>query len=406
MARRPLPAGSHGEISTRALPEGGWEARAYYRTLGGEKKDATRRAGTKPEAVRRLRAALAHLTQQEHADPSLRQVPFRTVADEWLRRQANRVDSNQLSRGTLANYQRLMRAVVVPEFGDQPIRTITTRAVSHTYEKWHAKWPAQARHSKTVVRQVMELARLLGHIDRNPVGPVVAYRRPEREIFAPSPAQLADFRSHAVAYVERPNRMGPTPSPLLLDVVDLILGTGLRLGEALGLRWEQDVFLADRATRAHIVINGSIKEVGGSKRWEPRLKTSSSYRTIDIPANVVEMLERRRSIQASERGAARESAFVFHTSTGRPNGQQDVHRATRSVRAWAGLSEEYVPHALRRTVASTVADAMGLESAARLLGHKRSRVTEQFYAKRHAQTPDATGLLGGLHDLIAGEPGE
>lgn len=90
--------------------------------------------------------------------------------------------------------------------------------------------------------------------------------------------------------------------------------------------------------------------------------------------------------------------FVFHTRTGAPNGTQDVHRALRSVRAWAGIDSELVPHALRKSAVTAVSDDLGLEAAARFAGHKRSRVTEQYYAKRAIDAPDTSEVLGQLQE--------
>jgi integrase len=122
---------------------------------------------------------------------------------------------------------------------------------------------------------------------------------------------------------------------------------------------------------------------------------------LDIPAHVIEMLERRRRAQAHEPEPARGSDFVFHSASGRPKGPQDVHRALRLVREWAQLPASYAPHALRRSVGTQVADALGLEAAAMLLGHQRSRVTEQYYAKRQRHAPDTTGVLSDLHARVS-----
>lgn len=400
MPRLALAPGTYGEISARSLGAKGWEARVYYRTLAGDRRGATRRGRTKAEAVNRLREALNDLVKNTGPSPTRHTLLFKTLAEEWRLRAANRVDVGDLATGTFEEYVGLLNRVILPRFGDRPLRDVTTREVSSAYEEWHAKWKAQARAALTVLRQVMALGARLGYIESNPVALVSAYKREDKPIFAPEPTDLATFRRHIVAYAQRPNRSGPEPGSLLLDIVDVILGTGLRIGEALGLRWHEDVFLPDRAERAHIVVNGAVKEAGGVKRWEPRTKTDAGYRVIDIPPHLVELFERRRAEQRIERGAAAQSAFVFHTRTGRPNGQQDVQTALRRVRAWAGLPEGYVPHALRRSVATQVADELGLEAAAKLLGHKRSRVTEQHYAKRRVQTPDVTNVLGQLHTAI------
>ena len=101
------------------------------------------------------------------------------------------------------------------------------------------------------------------------------------------------------------------------------------------------------------------------------------------------MLRRRRLASGG-------NEFVFHTRTGAPNGTQDVHRALRRVREWAGLEQELVPHALRKSAVTAVADALGIEGAAQFAGHKRSRVTEQYYAKRAVLAPDTSTVLGAL----------
>lgn len=91
--------------------------------------------------------------------------------------------------------------------------------------------------------------------------------------------------------------------------------------------------------------------------------------------------------------------FLFHTRTGQPVGAHAVHRQLRAVREWAGFAPELVPHVLRKTVATTIADHAtgGLDAAALTLGHSRSRVTEAHYAKRRTLAPDmraALDLLG------------
>jgi integrase len=73
----------------------------------------------------------------------------------------------------------------------------------------------------------------------------------------------------------------------------------------------------------------------------------------------------------------------------------------RRVREWAGLNSELVPHALRKSAVTVVADALGIEGAAQFAGHKRSRVTEQYYAKRAVQAPDTSHALGALQQQHA-----
>ena len=77
-----------------------------------------------------------------------------------------------------------------------------------------------------------------------------------------------------------------------------------------------------------------------------------------------------------------------------------MHRSLRNVRRHAELPKDYVPHALRKSVGTVVAKKIGLEETALLLGHERSRVTEQFYAKRTHETPDVRNIVQAVHESI------
>lgn len=69
------------------------------------------------------------------------------------------------------------------------------------------------------------------------------------------------------------------------------------------------------------------------------------------------------------------SKSLFHTwanrpdKVQRPNGPQDVHRGLRNVRLHAGLPDDYIPHALRKNVATQIAVAEDLSAAAGYMGH-------------------------------------
>jgi len=249
-----------------------------------------------------------------------------------------------------------------------------------------------ARNTKSVLNQLFSLSLSLSvrreYIERNPVREIAAMLRPRPEIFAPKGDDLRLLLKAIDEYENRPGRLGPAPSPLLRDVVELLIGTGCRIGEALGLRWV-DVDLLSKVPA--ITINGAVKEGKGQpKRWEPTPKTESSRRKLMIDEGVAGLLLRR--LAADSEG----QTFVFHTSSGEPNGPQDVHRALRNVRKKIGLPADFVPHALRRAAATAIADGLGIEAAAGALGHLRSRVTEKHYAKRDLTAPDTREVLAKL----------
>ncbi|WP_447943011.1 tyrosine-type recombinase/integrase [Microbacterium aurum] len=396
MPRPKLQAGTWGEFSQTTLENGKVVLTARYRRLDGGESKTTAQGRSRSEAARKLLGKLPALVAEASSakgtpDPAAPRT-FRDLALEWIEHDRLRMEQGEIAPSTRHEHERITRNILLPRLGDELVDRITTREISIAYHQMVREWPAQARNAKGVLSLIMTYAAQMGVVDRNVVREVPAMRRKKKEIFAPGIEELRVFSAAVVAYNEDPDRPGPMPSPLLLDAVDMILATGLRIGEVLGLRWEKDVHLDTGSP--YVVVNGAVKEKGGAKRWEPFPKSEAGRREIALPEYAVAILLRRLvdNVGGSE--------FVFHTRTLRPNGQQDVHRSLRNVRRHAGLPNDYVPHALRKSVGTVVANRIGLEQTALLLGHERSRVTEQYYAKRTRETPDVRDIVHAVHDTI------
>jgi integrase len=398
MPRPRLQDGTWGEFSEVTLANGKVVLTARYRRLDGSESKTTAQGRSRAEATRKLLGKLPGLVAEdgpssEQAAPAVSRT-FRDLALEWIEHDRLRMEQGEIAPSTRHEHERITRSILIPRLGDHLVDRITTREISVTYHQMVREWPAQARNAKGVLSLIMTYAAQMGFVERNLVREVPAVRRKKKEIFAPGLDELRVFRAAVVAYNEDPDRPGPMPGPLLLDTVDMILATGLRIGEVLGLRWEKDVVLD--AKLPYVVVNGAVKEKGGAKRWDPFPKSEAGLRQIALPEHAVALLLRRLvdNVGGSE--------FVFHTRTLRPNGQQDVHRSLRNVRQHAGLPKDYVPHALRKSVGTVVAQKIGLEPTALLLGHERSRVTEQFYAKRTREAPDVRRIVQAVHESISG----
>ena len=396
MPRPRLQEGTWGEFTQTTLANGKVLLTARYRRLDGSESKTTAQGRSRSEATRKLLGKLPALvaTDGPARPPAAPAVVrrFRDLTLEWIDHDRLRMEQGEIAPSTRHEHERIARNILIPRLGDELVDQITTREISVAYHQMVREWPAQARNAKGVLSLIMTYAAQMGFVERNLVREVPAMRRKKKEIFAPGIEELRVFRTAVVAYNEDPDRPGPMPGPLLLDTVDIILATGLRIGEVLGLRWEQDVFLD--AGLPYVVVNGAVKEKGGAKRWEPFPKSEAGRREIALPEYAVAILLRRLVDNTAG------SQFVFHTRTLRPNGPQDVHRSLRNVRQHAGLPKDYVPHALRKSVGTAVSKSIGLEQTALLLGHERSRVTEQFYAKRTHQTPDVREIVQSLHESI------
>lgn len=148
----------------------------------------------------------------------------------------------------------------------------------------------------------------------------------------------------------------------------LMLDTGLRIGEACGLTWE-DIDLDKRTVR---VVRTRFRK--GTQLIEGTPKSSTSVRTRPLTDDVVRALKTWKARQASERlraGAAWENAanIVFTTSTGRPTAYCNVRRALMKVCEVAGVHYDG-QHLFRHSFGTNMArSGVDPQLAANAMGH-------------------------------------
>lgn len=387
MANPPLTPGTWGSISVRPLDSGKWQAKTRFRRVDGTYQTAKASGASASAARRKLEQAVSIRIKDRHSSAAelTPDSTVRELCERWI-------EEAELVQDVRATTQheaiRLVKANIIPDLGHFTLRELRVSTVYEVYRRWHLATPSMSRNIKGVLRKVCALGVRLDVLMFNPANELKNFKRPDAQIYAPDPIELDDLRASVVMFNNRPGRMGPAPDALLLDVINVILGTSARIGEALGIRVE-DVDLDSNPPT--VTIAGQVVEGHGQpKHWSPVTKTESGLRRIPAPDFVLPVL-RIRVEQATLDG----TPYLFHTKTGAPNGQQDVHRRLRAVREWAGISETMVPRAFRKSVATTIAqsDLGGMVAAARTLGHKEARVTEAHYAKRAFDAPDMRHLL-------------
>ena len=181
--------------------------------------------------------------------------------------------------------------------------------------------------------------------------------------------------------------------------------TGLRIGEALSLRWS-DIDLTEKLIR----VNQS--------------KTENGIRVVPIPPELVQKIK-RWGVYLQERGAYRHNGnFLSTTRTGHwldrktrrilssepgsPMKPQSVERILRRVGERVGI-EGLHPHRLRRTYATYLVNAgVSLSSVSKLLGHSSTEITEKAYAElidpqplSHLAALAAAGAIGFIGNELA-----
>jgi integrase len=268
---------------------------------------------------------------------------YRSIADRHIRPVLGRT---RVARLTPANIDALMSAKL-----DQGLSVSTVRRI------------------RAILTQALGQAERWSLVSRNVAAVTRGPRERRREGRTLTPAQVRTLLSALEGH-----RLG--------TLYLLMLGTGLRGGEALGLRWS-DVDL-DVAT---IVVQRALKYEKRGAKTElvlGELKTGKSRRAVNLPATVVTALRGQRARQASDRlavGAAWDdsSGLVFTTAIGRPLDPRNVYRDFRAVCERAGLGRWH-PHELRHSAASLMlAQGVPLEVVSDVLGHSSIRITADVY---------------------------
>lgn len=387
--RPPLPIGTWGTIRTERTRTG-YRARALFRDIDGITREVSRTRRTAGAARNALTDDLRdRLTPA--GDDLTDSSPIEQAVLLWItdREQAG------LAQNTLRRYREVAEDHVVPGLGGVRLREATVPRLEAYLRGLAASIGAPtARLARTVLSGTFTLATRHGALRQNPMRDVAGITVARRDPHALTVDQVRAVRAAIHSWQNPPPREDGKPrrgrprGDALLDLVDLILATGVRIGEALAIRW------------ADVDLEAGTVRIAGTLAWTdetpPRLfrqdyrKGDAAHLTHTLPGHAVDVLTRRR-ITAD--GNAHD--VVFPSSTGTLWDPTNVRKALRRALEPAGLGW-ITPHELRRTVATAVDREHGLRAAADTLGHGDESVTRRHYVQRATAAPDVRATLDGF----------
>ena len=257
------------------------------------------------------------------------------VEGEW-----KKVRFDRCKPSTKKGYRWMLDARLLPAFGPTPLDRIVPADVRRWFDDFSRTAPGNANNALRLFRQIMNFAGARGHVAANPVRGIKPNRRPALTRFL---SREEVDRLHAA--LDRAAGKGEGFRQQA-DIVRLLLLTGCRRGEIVGLRWSE---IQDDALR-----------LGDSKTGPRKVPLGAKARTI------------------LERQPRTESPFVFPSplNPARPRGP-DL-RLWYSVRKEAGI-EEFRLHDLRHTHAShAVMNGVPVPVVSRMLGHSNVRMTLRY----------------------------
>lgn len=389
--RPPLSVGTYGDIRITATKAGTQKARCRYRDMDGVTREVTATGPTKRAATDALLAKLKERTQG-HDDQLTPASRITDLARVWLSQLGD-----DISASTRETYAGAIERHIQPKIGELRISELRTSRADKFLEQVAQKHegpmsradgtpimiggPTAAKTARVVLTGMMGLAARYDIIDVNPVREARTPAIPSAKVRALTSEELQTLIDRVQEWATSATH-GPAKDSAVLDMIDVMVGTGMRPGEVLALRWSDGVDLGEDPA---VIVTGTVtrtKEHG--LRREDKPKTDTSIRRIRVPGFVVSVL-RRRYLKSGG------NDIVFPNAKGSWREPANLRRLWKNAR---GEEFDWVtPKTFRAAVATIIDREADSLSAASQLGHSSDSVTRKHYIEKDRTVTDNRDIL-------------
>lgn len=329
-----------------------------------------RRRATSAEAAERIGQELVERYEQK-LNVKSGTMTFQAFVNVWW---SKAVQPRNLAPKTKADYRTTIERYVLPTWGNYRLDEFdATTIIDLFYAVREAFSEATAHRVLNKLHMVFDAARRWKYIRDNPVADA------RKDLPA---MQHAEKQALTVKQIQ--HLLIIVAGHRWNDIYYVMLTLGLRIGETLGLQWQDFDWEANTVT-----IKRQAQELNGKISVREATKTKAGKRTLPIPT----VLRGRLHARYEKRG---ETLFVFTSNKGKMvappsfwrhwRGQKagkrradGTHRTIVGMRQHADLPDWVTPHIFRHTVATRLKElGVSREIRADILGHDQDNITESY----------------------------
>ncbi len=357
------------EGSIRKRKDGTWEARV---TIGisadGKQQRKSLYGKTRQEVHNKMTDLLNNLQKGIITNPT-----EMTLA-EWLDFYMLEYKKQYVKPTTYNNYTVKVKNHIKPAIGHYKLKALRQDIIQKFVNSLSAKGlaPSTVIDVFKVLSNALETAVDDGLIVRN-----VANRVKLPKTTKPQITVLTQEQQNAFVEQAKVTYMG------VVYIFDLC--TGMRLGELLGLKW-QDIDFEQNQLHIKRIIRKVKDPDNPEEHWHLEFgtpKTPTSERTIPLNETAIKVLadvwEQQEKNKEKASTAYEDNDLVFCTQLGRPLDPNNIRRTCYSICAKIGVSNIH-PHCLRHTFATRGAENnVDVRVMQKFLGHATIKETADTY---------------------------
>ena len=289
----------------------------------------------------------------------------------------------QIKQTTYAAYEAEIRFLEKYPIHKIQINSLTSKDIQNYIDSLtETKSIKGIKNQKSIIKMTIDYCLDFGYVKEDLLKKI----KLPNEIYVKKPTRQITFLSTEERRLleNESKRLKPDGTPYYIghgkDVIVFILHTGLRMGEAIALRWDDIDFEKERVHIDKTV--STVRTEKGYKNIETTPKTKNAIRNVPLDETAIGILNNLKG-----------EGYVFKSLSGGLISRYNITRTLNSMVSRAGIDKKVGPHDLRHTFASElIRNGADIKTVSQILGHANVSITLNIYV--HKSDDDLDKIKG------------